>query len=52
VAGDEYGEEMELCSVTSILKKLAEKPEPVLAYFHCEVILDKSRDQPICHSEV
>jgi hypothetical protein len=24
----------------------------VLAYFHCEVILDKSRDQPICHSEV
>jgi hypothetical protein len=52
VAGDEYGEETELCSVTSILKKLAEKPEPVLAYFYYEVILDKSREQAIWHSEV
>ena len=52
MAGDEYGEEMELCLVTRILKKRAEKPAPVLPYVHYEVIFDKSRTQAICYSEV
>jgi len=52
VTGDEYIDEMELCPVTKILKKLAEKPAPVLPYVHYEIILDKSRGQAICHYEV
>lgn len=52
MTGDEYIEEMELCPVTKILKKLAEKPAPVLPYVHYEIILDKSRGQAISHYEV
>jgi hypothetical protein len=52
MACDEYVEEMELRSVTKILKKLAEKPAPLLIYVRYEVILDKSGDQAICHFKV
>jgi hypothetical protein len=45
-------EEIELFSVTKILKKPAEKPAPELPYVHYEIILDKGRGQAICHSEV
>jgi hypothetical protein len=52
MAGDEYVEEIELCSVTKFLKKLAEKPAPLLIYVHYDVILDKDGDQAICHLKV
>jgi len=52
VTGDENVEEMELCSVTIILKKLAEKPAPLLPYVHYEIIPDKSRGQVIYHYKV